>query len=196
MPQRSRRARVLRRGCSRRRECYGARVNGERTLEPTATRPNRLLKRALPLVLLVLLALGGVAVRAVFVGAQANVTAEVHGVRLGLTAGQVRTQFAPGTAGRWRSSVEEGAPVLEWTAEGAAGAGPSRVRFEFHDGLLVALRATVARADALARGERLQVTDGSVLLREDQGATGVQLTLIARECPTHAAEVQRLLRTR
>ena len=114
-----------------------------------------------------------------------------HGVRLGMTPGDVRARFQPpsGADGpaSWRA-VPGGEGMLEYSV-------PSRevpkVRFEFHSGMLVAVRATLAPGDLAARGARRDLQPGSVLVRAPRGAA-VELTWLSRDCPTHKPEADRL----
>lgn len=114
-----------------------------------------------------------------------------HGVRLGMTPGDVRARFQPPSGGDaravWRS-VPGGEGMLEYSV-------PSRdvpkVRFEFHSGMLVAVRANLEPADSASRGARRDLNPGSVLVRVPRGPT-VELTWLSRDCPTHKPEADRL----
>lgn len=114
-----------------------------------------------------------------------------HGVRLGMTPGDVRTRFRPppGADGHaaWRS-VPGGEGVLEYSVP--PNEAP-KVRFEFHSGMLVAVRATLDPGDAASRGPRRDLNPGSVLVREPQGPQ-VTITWLSRDCPTHKDEADRL----
>lgn len=114
-----------------------------------------------------------------------------HGVRLGMTPGDVRARFQPprGADGpaSWRS-VPGGEGTLEYSV-------PSRdvpnVRFEFHSGMLVAVRATLEPGDSASRGARRDLHPGSVLVRAPRGSA-VEVTWLSRDCPTHKLEADRL----
>ncbi|MCA9530172.1 MAG: hypothetical protein KC543_08545 [Myxococcales bacterium] len=120
------------------------------------------------------------------------------GVRLGMTAQDIRTGFA--LPGAWRSEAGAlgegpGAIVLEWRPADPVTSPVRAARFELHDGFLVALRAQLAPSSAIADGPAFDVNDQVVRHRE-RVAAGVRYTVLARSCPTHADEVQRLLASR
>ena len=114
---------------------------------------------------------------------------QLLGVRLGMSAPQVRNAFAH--AGSWESRTgEDGLLHLHWTPTQAA--DPVRsAHFELHDGLLVAVRLQVAQRDLVPGGDRVELPE-LVRIIEAQGEVH-DLVLIARNCPVHAAEVERLL---
>ena len=69
----------------------------------------------------------------------------VRGVRLGMSPRDVRDRFEGSADGRWLTSVGKGLgasddTVLEWTAVGEMSRA-TQARFEFHLGMLVAVRA-------------------------------------------------------
>lgn len=165
------------------------------------------------------LALGGVLVRAAIVSSNAGGPVEIHGVRLGMTPRDVRDRFAafsPG--GQWRTTAAAGELALEWlpastpaastpppippaandggTAEPQPPSAAAPARFEFHNGLLVAVRLVVPPSDPAAHGAPVDVSTASVLARRGRTDGRVELTLLARDCPTHAEEVHRLLARR
>lgn len=124
---------------------------------------------------------------------------EFHGVVLGLAPRDVRERF----------DVKGAFEVVP--AARRAGAGPSAgedftmkltpsppstvtaARFEFHGGILVAVRADVTPADADSRGAAFEVSKFSVLHRVRE-ASGTHVNLVARDCPTHRAEAEELVR--
>ena len=109
-----------------------------------------------------------------------------HGVKLGMTPSDVRQRFlAP--PGAWKATPGE-EMILDYSPD--VGTVP-KVRFEFHSGMLVAIRATVAKQDPVASGSR-EVTPGSVLSREPSGPE-VSLVWLSRDCPTHKDEAERLI---
>lgn len=115
-------------------------------------------------------------------------TTDFHGVRLGMSPGDVRQRFKapPGT---WR--VTSGDEMLvDYSPD--QGAVP-KVRFEFHSGMLVAIRATVDPNDlaAVAPAPPREVTPGTVLAR-DPADGKVAVTWLSRDCPTHKDEAERL----
>jgi hypothetical protein len=121
-----------------------------------------------------------------------------HGVRLGMAARDVRDRFDIGGGGEWKVTPGE-EMLLDWSpaADGGAAATTSATvasaRFEFHSGMLVAIRANLDHADPSAGGGGLTVTGASVAAREPLPKERVSYTLLARDCPTHKAEEQRLL---
>jgi hypothetical protein len=117
---------------------------------------------------------------------------EAYGIRLGMTPAQVRAMFAAPTAegSQWRvdSSGEETA--LEWR-------GKNRFfRFEFHHAQLMAVRAIVESSDPSTHGRALDVSSAAVLRRVAREDGRVELTLVARDCPSHAEEARRLMSSR
>jgi hypothetical protein len=125
----------------------------------------------------------------------AGCSSSVHdweGVRLGMSAGDVRARFLPGKTGAW-TSAQEPEPVLRWAApEGASGGdGPRRAVFEFHQGMLVAVTLV---GGAAAKGPGLETTRASVAARR-VGADGPEVRVLSRDCETHKAEVAKLLAT-
>ena len=115
----------------------------------------------------------------------------VRGVRLGTTLTSARDRLQTGQPGDFRTSAIEEDVALDWTPAGDSSEGELRsARLEFHLGLLVAMRLRLAPDAPEASGPALEVTEASVLSREPL-EDGVQLTWLARSCPTHADEVQR-----
>ena len=118
----------------------------------------------------------------------------VPGVRLGMTPRDVRDRFDPEAAGTWKTNVATGPSanddtVLEWTS--SAGAEKSKAtdaRFEFHLGMLVAVRAHLREGST---AEHIDTTPRTVTLRTPQGG-GTEVTLLARDCPTHHEEAESL----
>ncbi len=111
-----------------------------------------------------------------------------------MTPRDVRERFAVGE-GSWTTTVGAGDDtVVDWTAardtsgQGSAKAGGASVahaRFEFHLGMLVAVRADLAGG---AAAERISVTPRTVTVRRGEPSGGASLTVLARDCPTHKAE--------
>jgi hypothetical protein len=121
------------------------------------------------------------------------VTTDVLGVRLGMTMKDTRDRFTLASGGSWKIETGPDA-VLSWKN---ASAGEVRsAAFEFHSALLVAMRFEVAASSSFAKGPAIEVSATRVLAREAQPAgagDGVTLTIIARDCPTHADEVKQLV---
>jgi hypothetical protein len=68
--------------------------------------------------------------------------------------------------------------------------------FEFHSALLVAMRLEVSASSTLAKGAPIEVSASRVLsrvARQRGDGDGVTITIIARDCPTHADEVKQLV---
>ena len=118
----------------------------------------------------------------------------IPGVRLGMSPRDVRDRFDPEAAGTWRTNVASGPgasddTVLEWTSSAAAEKSKaSDARFEFHLGMLVAVRAHLREGSS---GERIETTPRTVTVRTPQGG-GTEVTLLARDCPTHHEEAESL----
>ncbi len=113
-----------------------------------------------------------------------------EGVRLGMTAEQVRASFQPGT---WTTSMdEEGTVLLDWLPEQAGQV--EQARFEFHQGLLVAIRTTLS-TDHPQASDPSGFDDDVLRHVSTAGAQSVQVLWITRNCPIHRAEVEALLST-
>lgn len=114
------------------------------------------------------------------------------GVRLGMAPRDVRDRFDGGGEGTWQSKVGGGAgatddTVLEWIATGEK-TRATRARFEFHLGMLVAVRAHLREP---IEAQRIDLTAKTVTLRApDSGGTDV--TILSRDCPTHHDEAEAL----
>jgi hypothetical protein len=109
-----------------------------------------------------------------------------HGIRLGLVARDVRDRFT--LSGVWQAAGDE----LSWTATDAQQT-VREAHFEFHMGSLVALRARLAPGDEAAAGEPLRTTRASLLARFSRADGDVDVVLVARDSPTQASEVVRLV---
>jgi hypothetical protein len=111
----------------------------------------------------------------------------VLGVRLGMTADDVRARIDARGPGQWTTSLVGGDWVLEHRGSDETG------RFEIHEGQLVAIRIDGAPSSDLPTEPRFEVTPGSVLVRRDEGGR-VRITLLSRACPTHHDEAEALVR--
>jgi hypothetical protein len=115
-----------------------------------------------------------------------------EGVRLGMTASDVRSRFLAGKTGTW-TSAQEPEPVLRWSASAGesapGGAGPQKAVFEFHQGMLVALTLV---GGPTAKGPALETTRASVASRR-AGPNGPEVRVLSRDCETHKAEVAKML---
>lgn len=116
------------------------------------------------------------------------VTRDLHGVRLGMGPRDVRARFDAGGEGRW-SSAAGASLALEYEGDGSSAASVRRARFEFHGGMLVAVRATLAPSDAASRGAPFEVGPATVVSRAPGEGGAVALFMASRECPDHREEV-------
>jgi hypothetical protein len=119
----------------------------------------------------------------------------IPGVRLGMAPRDVRDRFEGGATGAWQTKVGGGAgasddTVLEWNA-GDEHSRATHARFEFHLGMLVAIRAHLREP---APSERVDLTAKTVTLRGPAagGGGGTDVTILARDCPTHREEAEAL----
>lgn len=118
------------------------------------------------------------------------------GVRLGMTPRDVRDRFEVGSEGSWQTKLGGGAgasddTVLEWRASSDKTQATS-ARFEFHLGMLVAIRARLREGLA---AEQVEATPKTVTLRSPgaAGLGGTEVTVLARDCPTHHEEAESLV---
>jgi hypothetical protein len=96
----------------------------------------------------------------------------------------VRERFHAGE-GSWQTALGTGDDtVLEWVAR-EPNAVMAEARFEFHLGMLVAIRA---RTNSPGKDE-LYVTPKVVTARQ-----GKNVTVLARDCPTHKDEAEAIAR--
>jgi hypothetical protein len=111
----------------------------------------------------------------------------VPNVRLGMAPRDVRDRFQPSVDGTWQTALGTGDDtVLEWTARDPK-AQVAQARFEFHLGMLVAIRARVNDA---ATSEQVTSTSKTVTLRAPAREGGTSITVLARDCPTHKDEAE------
>ena len=137
------------------------------------------------------LAFGSVAVFRAVTADKPSITA-FRGARLGMSARDVRDRFEPAAPGRWQTVNDAGEMTMTWAANGEP-ATVAGARFEFHAGMLVAVRARIDAHDSLGSGPDFDVSPGAVLQRAPAGPGMIAVTILARDCPTHAAEVTALL---
>lgn len=115
--------------------------------------------------------------------------ADFHGVRLGMTAREVRDRFEVAGTFTVETAAANDDVVMEFSP--AQPQPVSAAKFEFHMGALVAVRADVKDNDPAAKGASTVVTRSAVLHREQKSAD-VHVDWLARDCPTHKAEAERL----
>lgn len=114
-------------------------------------------------------------------------TEALPSVRLGMAPRDVRDRFKPASEGSWQTAVGTGDDtVLEWTAR-EPGAPVAHARFEFHLGMLVAIRA---RTNEPSSKESVTLTPKTVTVRAPAQEGGTSLTVLARDCPTHKDEAE------
>jgi hypothetical protein len=113
----------------------------------------------------------------------------VPGVRLGMAPRDVRDRFEGAAEGGWQTKVGGATDdtVLEWNATGGA-TRATQARFEFHLGMLVAVRAHLREP---VSSQRIDVTAKTVTVRTPAGG-GTDVTILARDCPTHHDEAESL----
>jgi hypothetical protein len=138
--------------------------------------------------ILVCVALAAIALRTALPASTPPPT--VRGVRLGMTAEQVRSRFEQGAPASWRTEVSGSDVAL---VRGPGGSLDREARFELHSGMLVAVRLDLPAAAPEAQGAPLETTPGSVIARDAASGGRVRFRLIARDCPVHAAEVAAIL---
>lgn len=117
----------------------------------------------------------------------------ILGVRLGMTPTQVRERFGTAVRGTFRSEAMGEDLALVWAPDAGDGSPVRAARHEFHLGQLVAMRLVLDPSAPAARGPAMELTEVSILTREG-GDDGVEVTWLARSCPTHADEVRRRIR--
>jgi uncharacterized protein YcfJ len=114
----------------------------------------------------------------------------VPNIKLGMAPRDVRERFASGEQGNWQTSFPERAnddTVLDWSSPTAHF---DRARFEFHLGMLVAIRAHERDASS---AEVISATPKTVTVRAPSEG-GTEITVLARDCPTHHDEAESLAR--
>lgn len=115
---------------------------------------------------------------------------EVRGVRLGMTPDQVRERFDRGAPSSWRTEIAGTDLSL---IRAPSGSLDREARFEFHEGMLVAMRFDLSADAPEASGDPITISTASVTARTRGQGGRVSLVVLARDCPTHAEEVSRIL---
>jgi len=141
-----------------------------------------------------LLALLGFALHDLHLGSSATAVERegLHGVRLGLSIAQVRARFDVATFGDFGAAFGCAEPGLEWVARPGSETTVRRARFEFHMGMLAAMRLRVSEQDRAAHGPPLESAHLTVLGRHGAADGSTAIVWLLRECETHAAEVAEL----
>jgi hypothetical protein len=118
----------------------------------------------------------------------------IPNVKLGMAPGDVRDRFEPGGPGTWQTSLGKVADdtAIEWKATDGS-AKIREARFEFHLGMLVAVRAT--SNEPPPPGEKISTTPASVTVRRAAPSAGgvTETAILARDCPTHKDEAASLV---
>lgn len=113
----------------------------------------------------------------------------VHGVALGMSEREVRTYFVDAAHGTWSLVAGCSGPGLEWFRRDPQ--APARwARFEFRDGVLVAMRV---RGEHEPYGPPVEAT-ATAVRKQHQNAAGSEVALIDRACVEHRAEAEQLAR--
>ena len=112
-----------------------------------------------------------------------------HGVELGMAPRDVRDRFDV----KGKFEVEpSSADDFTMKLEPNPGSTVTAAQFEFHAGALVAVRADVTASDPADKGETFVVTKSAVLHRVRRPDLA-HIDLVARDCPTHRAEAEKLV---
>ena len=119
-----------------------------------------------------------------------------RGARLGMSARDTRARFQTPAAGSWAASVATtGEEAITWKASDAS-AEVSQASFEFHNGMMVAIRVTEAASapGTSETGVRKSAVSVRQIVKPSGSDPSAHLTILARDCPTHAAEVAAILK--
>ena len=115
----------------------------------------------------------------------------IYGLRLGVSPSDTRRLFDPGVDGVFRASSFGEGLALEWEPSQPQ-ARVRAARFEFHGGLLVAVRLTLPAG--ASNEEELGVSASASAVLSRSRVDGEERWIwIARSCPTHAGEARALL---
>lgn len=113
-------------------------------------------------------------------------------IKLGMSPRDVRARFETATQGSWTTKIGSSPgddTILEWVAADPASAKITTAKFEFHLGMLVAIRAHLREPVA---AEVVDLTAKTVTSRAPSAASGSgsDLVVLARDCPTHRDEAE------
>ena len=145
-------------------------------------------------------ALLGVVASVLLAGCAPKEIPDFYGARLGMSPRDVRDRFTP-AGGTWKSDAMADDYAIAWEPpKGALPTDPLAARFEFHMGILVAIRAKVPPSAAPAQGPTYVITKAAVLRRLETRSTSegpgpvpapyTYIDVLARDCPTHHAEAE------
>lgn len=136
------------------------------------------------------------AILALFLGACAASCTRIEAdalpnVKLGMAPGDVRDRFEPGGPGTWQTSVGASADdtAIEWKAKDGS-AKVKEARFEFHLGMLVAIRAKTTEPPPSE--DEISATPAKVTLKKKATDGSTELDVLSRDCPTHKEEASKL----
>jgi hypothetical protein len=118
-------------------------------------------------------------------------SAPVRGVRLGMTSESVREVFVDAAAGRWSSRPGCSGEALEWARTDARATATRWARFEFHRGLVVAIRLLADPTLPIAR--HVDVTPAAIVDVRPGADGSTSTTVLAVGCERHLAEVRQVL---
>ncbi len=115
---------------------------------------------------------------------------DFHGVALGMSPRDLRARFD--VAGKFEA--DPGAVgddfKMKFTPEKTATV--TSAIFEFHMGVLVAIRADLSPNDSFAKGAATLATK-TIVLHRAPSPESVHVDELARDCPTHHAEAESLV---
>lgn len=147
-------------------------------------------RRRLVIALAGALAMGTVAVATIALRKQPTAFHSLRGVTLGLSASDTRARFRPDSEGSW-SLDGRAEPTLRWARTSPSGP-VTRAAFEFHQGMLVAIRLDLSPDAPEASGPPLELSPQAVLSRRPTGDV-TRLVILSRSCPAHTGEVASVL---
>lgn len=123
---------------------------------------------------------------------RADAAEALPAIKLGMSPRDVRARFEPSTQGSWTTKIGSSPgddTILEWVAADTTSARITTAKFEFHLGMLVAIRAHLREPVA---AEVIDLTAKTVSSRAPSGPSGPgsDLVVLARDCPTHRDEAE------
>lgn len=123
---------------------------------------------------------------------RADAAEALPAIKLGMSPRDVRARFEPSTQGSWTTKIGSSPgddTILEWVAADTTSARITTAKFEFHLGMLMAIRAHLREPVA---AEVIDLTAKTVSSRAPSGPSGPgsDLVVLARDCPTHRDEAE------